>query len=407
MDISLDILNLKDSNNHRIITDMLHAMRELLGMKAGFVSEFVSGQRVFRYVDADDHFQPISVGGADPLSESYCQRVVENITPQLIPDATREPSVQDLAATQGLPVGAHVSVPIQFSDGSVFGTFCCFSDEPNESLNERDLTVFKLFAGFASEILEQQLKEQRSREMITQRIKHVIDHQQFDLHYQPIVNMAERRLVGHEVLTRFSAEPVRSPDKWFNEAVEVGLNHELEEKVIQQALRELEHFPEGTYLALNISPETLLAEGLLDWLQEQPLKRLVVEISEHSSVSMESYQKINDILAPLRARGLRLAVDDAGAGYASFRHILKLEPDIIKLDGSLTDQIDTDPTMQALAAAFVLFAEKTGAKIVAECVENQAELEAIMALQVSKVQGYHLGRPAPLEHYLTEGFWSP
>lgn len=407
MEISLDILEPKDSSDHRIITDMLHAMRELLGMKAGFVSEFVNGQRVFRYVDADDHFQLITVDGADPLSESYCQRVVAGVTPQLIPDATLEPSVQDLVATHLLPVGAHISVPILFSDGSVFGTFCCFSDEPNDSLNERDLAVFKLFAGFASEILENQLKEQRSSGKITQGIKKVIEHQQFALHYQPIVNITERRLVGHEVLTRFTAEPVRSPDKWFNEAIEVGLNHELEKRVIQRALRELQHFPVGTYLALNISPETLLTEELLDWLQEQPLKRLVIEITEHSSVSMDSYQKINDILAPLRARGLRLAVDDAGAGYASFRHILKLEPDIIKLDGSLTDQIDTDPTMQALAAAFVLFAEKTGAKIVAEGVENQAELEAIMALQINKAQGYHLGRPAPLEYYLTEGFWSP
>jgi EAL domain-containing protein (putative c-di-GMP-specific phosphodiesterase class I) len=102
------------------------------------------------------------------------------------------------------------------------------------------------------------------------------------------------------------------------------------------------------------------------------------------------------VLEPLRKKGLRLAVDDAGAGYASFRHILRLEPDIIKLDMSLTRDIDTDRTRRALAAALIRFAQETGSKIIAEGVETQSELEVLRSLGISMAQGYLISRPVPL-----------
>lgn len=103
----------------------------------------------------------------------------------------------------------------------------------------------------------------------------------------------------------------------------------------------------------------------------------------------------------MRQRGLKLAVDDAGAGFASFRHILKLKPDVIKLDTSLIRQIDTDTGCRALAAALIRFAEETGSKVVAEGVETEAELQALRELKVTKAQGYLLGRPAPLESLMS------
>nr|WP_247655455.1 EAL domain-containing protein [Stutzerimonas frequens] len=93
---------------------------------------------------------------------------------------------------------------------------------------------------------------------------------------------------------------------------------------------------------------------------------------------------------------MRLAVDDAGAGYASFRHILKLKPDVIKLDASLIRNVDSDTGCRALAAALIRFAEETGCKVVAEGVETQEELAMLRRLEVNKAQGYLLGRPAPL-----------
>jgi EAL domain-containing protein (putative c-di-GMP-specific phosphodiesterase class I) len=212
--------------------------------------------------------------------------------------------------------------------------------------------------------------------------------------YQPIFKIADRTVVGYEALTRFQCAPLRSPDQWFAEAAEVGMGHQLEYAAAQQALAGLPHLPKGAYLSLNIAPETLLTCKDLELLLGGAPERLVLEVTEHSTI--EDYDAIASVLAPLRKRGLRLAVDDAGAGYASFRHILQLKPDIIKLDRSLISGLNANRDQLALAAALVSFAEKTGIKVVAEGVETPEELKALQTLNVNKAQGYLLGRPTPL-----------
>jgi EAL domain-containing protein (putative c-di-GMP-specific phosphodiesterase class I) len=121
----------------------------------------------------------------------------------------------------------------------------------------------------------------------------------------------------------------------------------------------------------------------------------MLEITEHDVI--EEYLNIDEVLRVLRKRGVRIAVDDAGAGYASFRHILKLAPDLIKLDTSITRGIDGNRAGRALASALIRFAQETGSAIVAEGVETAAELRTLRVLGVTSVQGYLLGRPAPLE----------
>jgi EAL domain-containing protein (putative c-di-GMP-specific phosphodiesterase class I) len=125
------------------------------------------------------------------------------------------------------------------------------------------------------------------------------------------------------------------------------------------------------------------------------LSRVVLEITEHTTV--EDYAKLHEVLRPLRERGMRLSIDDAGAGYSSFRHILRLRPDFIKLDISLTRDIDSDRGRRALAAALIGFARETGAELIAEGVETESELATLRKLGVHKAQGYLLGRPAPFE----------
>lgn len=122
---------------------------------------------------------------------------------------------------------------------------------------------------------------------------------------------------------------------------------------------------------------------------------IVLEITEHSTV--QDYDKLEYTLRPLRARGMRLAVDDAGAGHSSFRHILRLQPEYIKLDISLTRNIDADPARRALAAALIGFASETGSELIAEGVETEAELATLRALGIHKAQGYLLGRPGTFE----------
>lgn len=381
--------------SEEILLETLQSVRRLLGMQVAFVSEFTGGRRVFRYVDAEPGSLELPVGASDPLGESYCQRVVDGRLPELIRDATKIPEALTLPVTKALPVGAHLSVPIVFSDGRVYGTFCCFSTRPDETLNDRDIRMMRLFADITRRLLERQVVAEAARDEMNARIRDVLAHDRFSIVYQPIFRLAQSEIVGYEALTRFSAEPVRTPDKWFNEAAEVGLQAELELGAIRKALKGLERLPEQAYLSLNVSPRTII-EGPLDATFDGfPLDRLVLEVTEHASVA--DYELLERVLDPLRSHGLRLAIDDAGAGYSCFRHILRLKPDVIKLDMSLIQKIDSDPSSRALAIALIWFANETGSKVVAEGVETEAELRTLQELKVNKAQGYLLGRPQPLD----------
>lgn len=384
----------KHISSDAIIQDTLRSVRSLLGMEVCFVSEFTSGRRVFRYVDSIKNSVPVRVGGSDALEQSYCQRVADGRLPELMQDATQNREALTLAATKAIPVGAHLSVPIRFSDGRLFGTFCCFSTYPERTLNDRDLRTMRLFGEFVGRILEYNAAAAAVKDEIRLRLRTTLDEKRYLICYQPIFNVAEKAVVGHEALTRFLVEPVRAPDKWFTESLEVGLQDELERAVIAKALTGLVQLPENTYLSFNVSPETILGTSIGPLLDGYPLRRLVLEVTEHASIT--DYAAIAAKLDPLRSQGLRLAVDDAGAGYANFRHILKLKPDIIKLDISLVHNIDSDVSSRALAAAIIGFSKEIGAKIVAEGVETDAEFNTLRDLQINKAQGFLLGRPQPL-----------
>jgi EAL domain-containing protein (putative c-di-GMP-specific phosphodiesterase class I) len=377
-----------------ILQDALRTIRVHLGMDVAFMSEFLDGRRFFRYVDAVAETPPISVGDSDPLDESYCHYVVDGRLPQLIQDAARIPLAMTLPATTALPVGAHLSVPIQLSDGRIYGAFCCFKSAPDPTLLERDLAMVQIFAAFTGKQLERQLAANRTYDEMTERVRSVIDTQNFTIVYQPIYHFGVDRIVGFEALARFSALPIRAPNIWFDEATQVGLVEALEMTAIEQALQGLAHLPPDTYLSLNVSPVTVMRGAIIRALKRAPLERIVLELTEH--VSIPDYAQLVQVLKLLRKSGVRLAVDDAGAGYASFRHILQLEPDIIKLDISLTRDIDTDRTRRALAAALIRFAEETGSTIIAEGVETESELTVLRRLGINKAQGYLIGRPMPL-----------
>ena len=146
-----------------LIQDMLHGLRVALNMKVGFISEFADQRRVFRYVDADEDFQPIHVGDGDPLNESYCDRILDGTLPELLRDARLNPIAQAIPATLSLPVVAHMSVPIRFSQGEVYGTLCCFSNQVLEQLSEKDLLVLRLFSDFVGKMLEPRVQLARER----------------------------------------------------------------------------------------------------------------------------------------------------------------------------------------------------------------------------------------------------
>jgi EAL domain-containing protein (putative c-di-GMP-specific phosphodiesterase class I)/CheY-like chemotaxis protein len=209
---------------------------------------------------------------------------------------------------------------------------------------------------------------------------------------QPICALDTLACVGFEALARFHAPPKRGPDRWFAEASEVGLRAKLELVAVRRALERLDELPAAAFLSVNVSPETISSAAFRGLVETAPSDRIVIEITEHAPVT--DYDELNAGLANVRGLGVRLAIDDAGAGFASLRHILRLQPDFIKLDVSLVAGVENDPSQQALAVGLISFAEKIGATIVAEGIENESALAALRALGVEYGQGYFLGRPS-------------
>lgn len=378
-----------------MLTEALESVRRHLRMEVAFIGEFRDGRRVFRHIEGHYRSMSLAAGGGSLLEESYCQRIIDGRLPELIRNATQLQEALALPVTRALPVGAHLSVPIRFSDGSLYGTFCCFSTQPDETLDEADLETLRLFARFAGKVIERHALSERQRDEKLGRIRAVIAKRDCWMVYQPIYHLVHNTIIGYEALARFRPEPYRSPDLWVDEAGEVGLRTRLEIMLLETALEALPLIPEDQYLSLNVCPDALLDGSVVALLAKQPLHRLMLEVTEHRSIV--DYALLAAILEPLRQGGLRLAVDDAGAGYASFRHILKLKPDVIKLDRSLISNVDSDNDTCALAAALIRFAEQTGSNIIAEGVETDAELATLRGLQVTKAQGFLLGMPQPLD----------
>ncbi|MGC8474274.1 MAG: EAL domain-containing protein, partial [Candidatus Dormibacteria bacterium] len=210
--------------------------------------------------------------------------------------------------------------------------------------------------------------------------------------FQPIVDLSAGEVVGYEALTRFAEE--MAPDAAFRAAARAGFQRELELATLRRALRQgAPLLGPGHFLSLNVSPDVLVTAGseLGRLLRRRP-HDVVVEITEHSEVP--DYDELRGSVIRLGPR-VRLAVDDAGAGYSSLRHILELRPSFVKLDLSLVRGMERDPAREALAAGMQHFAQHGGFRLIAEGIETQAELSKLRSLGIGLGQGYLLGRPLP------------
>ncbi|MFU8833072.1 MAG: EAL domain-containing protein, partial [Wenzhouxiangella sp.] len=190
---------------------------------------------------------------------------------------------------------------------------------------------------------------------------------------------------------RFDVEPRRPPDAWFADAARAGLTSELEKTALIMGLALLEDLPEDMYIACNLSATALLDPAVRTVLDDFELSRVVIELTEHDIVA--DYEALIKIIDELRSRGLRIAIDDFGAGYACFRHILFLRPDLIKLDMSLVQDIDTQETKRSLLEAMIGFANASRQTLVAEGVERPSELRTLSNMGVDLAQGYLLHKP--------------
>lgn len=215
------------------------------------------------------------------------------------------------------------------------------------------------------------------------------------VHLQPIVELATGQVWGVEALARFPGHPLPGPDAWFSAALRSGAGPELEEMALRGALALLPALPEPMRLTVNLSAEALRLPQVVDLLLRAGGPRVLVELTEHEQV--DDYDALLEVLRALKAGGTGLCIDDFGAGHSSLRHVLHLEPDVVKLDLALVQGVGECPRRQALVEAMLTFCRSTGAMLVAEGVEDPDDLGRLCALGVGHAQGWYLARPAAPE----------
>lgn len=264
------------------------------------------------------------------------------------------------------------------------------ADEAMAALARR-LPAIEAFGAVAGALLGPALAGRRRDDARRARIATIIGEGAFRPVFQPVVELQTGRIVGYEALTRFTdGSP---PDRVFAEAAACGLGRDLELATLAIALETAKRLPAEAWLSVNVSPELVLAGGDLRNLLARAGRPIVVEMTEHAPSA--DYPALRAALGALGDH-VRTAVDDAGAGYSSFRHIVELEPDFVKIDIGLVRTIDRDRARQAFVAGLDYFSLKTGCSLIAEGIETEAQRDALRALAVSLGQGYLLGRPAPL-----------
>jgi len=213
--------------------------------------------------------------------------------------------------------------------------------------------------------------------------------------FQPIFDITSGECFAVEALARFSGVPPRPADLWFAEAHELGVGVELELTSVKGALECLDRLPPKIDLCINAGPAAIASGELRQLVKASDPGRIIVELTEQ--VKVDDYPRLSSAIDDLYAIGVRLAIDDTGAGFASLAHILKLVPSLIKLDRELTSGIDVDFVRITLAKALVSFADGLGAEIVAEGIETAAELEVLGDLGIRCGQGFYLCRPTSLD----------
>jgi EAL domain-containing protein (putative c-di-GMP-specific phosphodiesterase class I) len=322
-----------------------------------------------------------------PVDRRRCELLLDGNVPALVADASKQRPRTSL----GPGVAAYVAAPVKLPGGSTFGILCCLARAPRPDLDDGSLKVIRLLAELAAQAISQDDLTLQKRLEMTESTLGAIREDGMRMVFQPILRLRTGETVGFEALARFPAESRRPPKSWFWVARQVGLAVDLEVTALRKALQFLDRIPEPLYLCVNFFSETLLSTDLTDIFRDVPPGRVVLELAEHERLA--DSRSLIESVDRLRRLGARFAVDDAGSGFSSLRHVLRIKPELLKLDINLTHQVDRDPMQKMLASSLASFAVEAGMVPAAEGIESRPQLEALRQIGVVYGQGHYLGRP--------------
>jgi EAL domain-containing protein (putative c-di-GMP-specific phosphodiesterase class I) len=378
-----------------VIESLVASVHRHTEVDVAYLTEYDSDAVTVRVLAGDGHPAGLVVGHRVSAHESLCLASVTGQAPAVVADTSRYPHSRRLAAAARDGIGAFAAVPVHLPDGRLYGALCIAHHRPVPHLG----SPTQQFLAAISDVVADQLRatpgpapgpdgERRA-------VLELLEDGHMSTLLQPIVDLAEGRTIGVEALTRFTVQPHRPPDLWFSIAARHGLGDDLELAAVERASALTGRLPACWYLSVNASPAVVAAGRLGDVLPLDGSLPLVVEVTEHAAVS--DYDGLVAALDDLRARGVRVAVDDVGAGFSSFRHVLQLRPDLLKVDRSLVRGLGEDPMHRAMVESIVRFAEHAGLHVVAEAVETPTQLAVLQELGVPSGQGYLFAAPGDPE----------
>jgi len=344
------------------------------------------------------------VGEEIPLEDSLAGQALRERRTLLAGDTETDPRA-DREASPARGIRSMVSVPLIRPDGAL-GVLNAGSHRP-DAFEPRDVVLLASMAEFVTAVvgaardfsrvtarLSSDARGEGRRDAAARAwIEQIVTTRDFSLVFQPIFDLENGSMLAAEALVRFSAWGSKTPVAVIALAHRVGLGVDLEVAIAQAALAHLGELPQTALLSLNAGPAALASGGVTAALADVEAERVIVELTEQGRV--DEHPQLARALRDLRAAGARLAIDDAGSGFASLMHILRLAPEVIKLDGELISSIDVDPVRRSLASSLLRFAAESGSLTIAERIETAAELQALRELGVRHGQGFHLARPVP------------
>lgn len=365
---------------------VLDLARVHLEMDLTFLSEFSDERQVMRAVSGDAASFGIALDRGLAMSQGFCHHMMSGAIPHAVPDTAAHPLLKNHSGTTIGKVGAYVGVPVRLDDGTVYGSLCAIS-HTRRGVDGKDVKFLRLLA----DLVTLEVQGERDADRARDRLHQVVSGHELQIALQPVVDLESGTMQGVEALSRFP-DDLGPPELVYAHAHTLGMGAELEQYAVSEALRALPLLDPGEYLAVNLTPAVAVALATKAPFHDLPFDRIVLEITEHAAV--ESYAELRDSLADVRREGLRLAIDDAGAGYASLHHVVELAPDLIKIDRSLIGGIAGDPARRSVVRAFASLAADLGAGLVAEGLETRDDLAAIRDLGVGAAQGFLLARPS-------------
>ncbi|PLS18087.1 EAL domain-containing protein [Bacillus sp. M6-12] len=220
---------------------------------------------------------------------------------------------------------------------------------------------------------------------------------------QPIFDVATREIRAYEVLTRGPAgTELESPLTLFSVARQTNMLYELELIVVQKTLEQISLNGSAQNVFINLTPITVGSQRFLEDLKkvlslypEVSPRQIVIELTERDS--FEDIELLSVNIKMLRQMGFRIAIDDTGAGYASLHTISEIMPDIIKIDRSVIQNIDSNSVKESMLKGLLLIANEAGAAVVAEGIESEKEAMVLSRNKVDLAQGYYYAKPAKIE----------